>query len=224
MSSLHEVVKAEALGVLHYLLEVACVANGIQAPKKSEIVQLNGVVGPLAQTIFDIYVCTLSMDDERTCVAAACEGIQGVLQQVGLAALHLTSLKDGSSLAERLMQALLVLLTEKAPCQVAAQLEEEDEDADHDNVVIDGVTDVISELSKVCIAALYTLYTRYTRYTRYTLYIPNIATWKNLLQSSLLPNSQYRLPLMPIRPTPLYILYVICPGHGPLLHAVLRRL
>jgi len=149
--SLHEVIKAEALTVLQFLLQVACVSNGItEAPKKGVVIPLNPSVLNLARAIFEFYVVTLSQDEEKACVAAACEGINGVLKLIGLAALQLMSVENNTSIAESLMQGIHLLLTEKAPCQTSVNLDvgEDEDDEDHDNVVMDGVTDVIGELAK----------------------------------------------------------------------------
>lgn len=53
-------------------------------------------------------------------------------------------------LGQRLMVALLQLLKEKTPCQVAAKAEAEEDadDDDHDHVVIDSVADLIGVLAK----------------------------------------------------------------------------
>jgi hypothetical protein len=49
------------------------------------------------------------------------------------------------------MKAIHLLLVEKSPCQKASKMEShgDDEDEDHDNVVMDALTDLIGELAKV---------------------------------------------------------------------------
>lgn len=152
--SVHEAVKAEALTVLQHMLAVTCAANGIQTePAQGQTVAMTQPVQYCATSIFEMYVVTLQKDYEKKCVAAACEGIMGVLRMLGMSALHLMSVEGEKPLAPMLMEAILQLLKEKAPCQTYDKYEdgedEDEDDGDHDNQVMDGVTDVIGQLAKV---------------------------------------------------------------------------
>lgn len=149
--SLHEAIRAESITILQYFLQSACLASNLPTPKPAEIIQLPQEVGELATTIMRVCVTTILGEKEKLPVSYACECIEGVLKFLGVAALHLPNV-DSTPVANSLMNAILVLLQEKSPCQMAGKVEhggDEEEDEDHDNVVIDSVTDLVSSIASV---------------------------------------------------------------------------
>ena len=151
--SIHAVVKSEALQVLQYLVGVACAANGIvDKPKFGEILQLPPLVVELTREVMVKYMECIFKDADKFPVSECCEGIIGLLQLLGLSLLHISDTSN-QPFANSIMNALNLLLSEKAPCQVEGKnsqgVEDDQDDEDHDNVVIDSVTDLVGEMSKV---------------------------------------------------------------------------
>ena len=149
--SLHEVIRAEALSISQYMIGVALHVNGItQNPKFGEVIQLTGVSGDVARMAMNAYINCLLTDDDKLPVSYATEATTASLRLMGVAALQLQG-ENGAPVANDLMKAIHQILAEKAPCQVKYEGDagdEEDED-DHDNLVMDAVTDLIGELAKV---------------------------------------------------------------------------
>lgn len=150
--SMHDVVRAEALSILQYMVGVATASSGItEKPKFGEVLTLNEATRDVSQAVMRAYVGTLTTDDEKMPVAYACEGLCGVLKKLGLVALQLTD-SDSKPIAPKLMDSVLQILAEKAPCQSTVQHDDADDEEDddhHDNLVMDSITDVVGELAKV---------------------------------------------------------------------------
>jgi importin-4 len=130
---------------------VALSANGIKdKPKFGEVFALNPATVNITRMAMQSFVACLLTDEDKVPVSYATEATVGVLRQVGLAALQLQG-EDNTPIANELMKAIHLLLSEKAPCQLRMEGDDQDEDDedDHDNLVMDAVTDLVGELAKV---------------------------------------------------------------------------
>jgi len=151
--SLHETIRAESLSVCQYMLQAALVANGIvDNPKFGEILNLNTVSISVAQAVLKAYCNCLLTDEEKLPVAHAMEGTVNILKMLGLVGLQLPG-EEGLPVLQHLLNAIMMILTEKAPCQLKSEGDdkdddEEDDEEDHDYLVMDSVTDLIGQLAK----------------------------------------------------------------------------
>lgn len=103
---------------------------------------MHPVVAEVCKVALGTLVNAMNDDGERKAVQQACDSVMEVLDHVGVAALTPEVLPP-------LMETISKLLNEKATCQTMAQHEvDEDEDDDHDNIVMDSVSDLIGVLSK----------------------------------------------------------------------------
>lgn len=148
--SIHEVIRAEALSISQYMVGVALQVNGIkEKPKFGEMLALNAVSTDVARVAMTAYTHALLTDDDKLPVSYATEACTSVLRLMGVSALQLAG-DDGAPIANELMKAIHQILAEKAPCQQKYEGDAHDEDEDdHDNLVMDAVTDLIGELAKV---------------------------------------------------------------------------
>ena len=150
LSSLHHIVRAEAVSILPHFVGVACAKYGpLEHPKKGHIVGLNDIVSQVVKVSLGAFISVMEHDADKEPVAMACEGIIGVLDHVGMAAL-ITQDDNGTHFAQTIMAAVKTLLSEKAKCQTASKFEgaDDDDDDDHDNIVMDSVSDLIGALAK----------------------------------------------------------------------------
>lgn len=152
MSSFHDVLRAEGLTIMQYLVQVACAAHNIPKPTGNEVIALPPVVAEVVRIALDSCVQTLSVDDEKPPVASSLECIQSVLEDTGIVGLQFLG-ENQKPLLGNLMEGILLLLAEKAPCQTAKKVDNEDvednDDEDHDHVVIDAVADLVGVLANL---------------------------------------------------------------------------
>jgi hypothetical protein len=149
--SIHEVIRAEALSIMQYMVAVALAATGRTAePALGEVLQLDAFTAEIASGAMNQYTQCLLTDEDKLPVSYATEGLCGVLRNVGLAALQLPG-EDNTPVANHLMKAIHLILSEKSPCQVQYEgdAKEEDDEDDHDNLVMDAITDLVGALAKV---------------------------------------------------------------------------
>lgn len=149
--SLHEVIRAEALSITQYMVSVALKHNGINdKPKFGEVLALNEISVRIVASAMSAFTACLLTDDDKLPVSYATEATVGVLRQVGVVALQLPG-ADNTPIANNLMKAIHQILAEKAPCQekYEGDAENEEDEDDHDNLVMDAITDLIGELAKV---------------------------------------------------------------------------
>lgn len=148
--SLHEVIRAEALSITQYFVGVVLHVNGIhEAPKFGEVLALNGASSDIARLAMTAYTSCLLNDDDKLPVSYACEAMTSVLRVMGVSALQVVG-EDNQPVANDVMKAIHMLLSEKTPCQEKYEGDDDEEDEDdHDNLVMDAVTDLIGELAKV---------------------------------------------------------------------------
>ena len=152
LNSYHQAIRSEAAVILEYMVGVACAYTDFPKPPKHQAVALNPQVTEMVRAVMLTYVTSLD-DVEKEPVSAALLGICGVLEMVGVAALSVTNPVDNSAIGETLIKKLHDCLKEKLPCQKIDKHEvhhtgDDDEDNDHDNVVMDAATDTIAYLAK----------------------------------------------------------------------------
>jgi hypothetical protein len=149
--SLHDNIRSESITILQYFLMSACAHHQMTVPQKGVVQVLPPVVQKLTGVIMNVCVTALVQDEDKMPVSYACECIDGVFKLVGVAALHVAAVSNNNVVAVDLIKAIHTLLSEKAPCQTARKVEkgEDEEEEDHDNGVIDSVTDLVASLASV---------------------------------------------------------------------------
>ncbi|KAJ6429420.1 hypothetical protein OIU84_020947 [Salix udensis] len=90
----------------------------------------------MLDTVMDIYIKTMTGDDDKEVVAQACMSVAEIMKDYGYAAIE--------PYMSRLVDATLLLLKEESACQ---QLEDdsdmEDDDTEHDELLMDAVSDLL---------------------------------------------------------------------------------
>lgn len=82
----------------------------------------------------------MQQEEEKEVAAAACEALYEAIKNFGLGAIQ--------GCIDEVYEALMELVAEKAPCQTAYE-EDDPENMEHDEVLIDSVTDVVGVLATV---------------------------------------------------------------------------
>lgn len=171
LTSVHEAIRAETVNILqHFVAAIQLAKNIPLRPTRGVVVDCD----PEAQFMFTqilSQVCTVLLtDDAKLPVAQACEGLCGILESLGSKALHLSvgvelaaASPSGSNAEPELrtetntvlsfvITALRQLFSQSALCQrVNAESSEahgEEEDDDHDNILMDSVFDLLSHISQ----------------------------------------------------------------------------
>ncbi|KAB5538541.1 hypothetical protein DKX38_016074 [Salix brachista] len=95
----------------------------------------------MLDTVMDIYIKTMTGDDDKEVVAQACTSVADIIKDYGYTAIE--------PYMSRLVDATLVLLKEESACQ---QLEDDsdidDDDTEHDEVLMDAVSDLLPAFAK----------------------------------------------------------------------------
>ncbi|VAH89036.1 unnamed protein product [Triticum turgidum subsp. durum] len=92
-------------------------------------------------TIMSIYIKTMTEDDDKEVVAQACMSVADIMKDCGFAAVELYM--------PRLAEATLALLRQESCCQQVESDGEDDGDIDHDEVLMDAVSDLLPAFAKV---------------------------------------------------------------------------
>jgi hypothetical protein len=146
----HVEIRGEAISIMTHILTSVCSANKFEEIVKGTPIPLPPIVAEISKVIMETCMLTMELDEEKSPVALSCECISGVLDQVGFAGLSALTNVDNQNqpILNRLMAIVLELLNEKAKCQIGSKVEEYDDDEDHDNIVIDAVSDLIGMIAK----------------------------------------------------------------------------
>ncbi|KAI5574530.1 hypothetical protein POPTR_010G169800v4 [Populus trichocarpa] len=130
----HEDVRLQAIIALKSILTAAHAlfqSQNAQQEKAREMLD----------TVMDIYIKTMTGDDDKEVVAQACTSVADIIKDYGYAAIE--------PYMSRLVDATLVLLKEESACQ---QLEDDsdmdDDDTEHDEVLMDAVSDLLPAFAK----------------------------------------------------------------------------
>lgn len=91
-------------------------------------------------TVLNIYIKTMTEDDDKEVVAQACMGIADTIKETGFAAVE--------AYMPQLVESTLVLLNEKSVCQQIESDSEDEDDTEHDEVLMDAVSDLLPAFAK----------------------------------------------------------------------------
>ncbi|GAB2283581.1 hypothetical protein Dimus_018088 [Dionaea muscipula] len=92
-------------------------------------------------TVMNIYFKTMTEDDDKEVVAQACMSVADIVNAIGFGPVE--------SYMPQLVDALLLLLREESACQlVESDGDEVDDDAAHDEVLMDAVSDLLPAFAK----------------------------------------------------------------------------
>ncbi|KAK9286563.1 hypothetical protein L1049_014962 [Liquidambar formosana] len=130
----HEDVRLQAIISLKHILTAAHAV--FQGHNVSKHHSLNS-----ADTVMKIYIKTMTEDDDKEVVAQACMGTADIIKDFGYMAVELYM--------PQLIETTLVLLREESACQQKESDSEMDEDdVEHDEVLMDAVFDLLPAFAK----------------------------------------------------------------------------
>ncbi|KAL1289715.1 hypothetical protein HN51_058110 [Arachis hypogaea] len=133
-SYFHEDVRLQAIIALKHILTAAHAIfqsqnDGAAKAKK------------LLDTVMNIYIKTMVEDDDKEVVAQACTSVADIIRDFGFAALE--------PYLPQLVEATSLLLREESACQqIESDSEIDDDDASHDEVLMDAVSDLLPAFAK----------------------------------------------------------------------------
>lgn len=130
----HEDVRLQAVIALKHILTAAqAVFQGHnEGPAKTKEV---------FDTVINIYIKTMTEDDDKEVVAQACMGTADIIKEFGYTAIE--------PYTSELVEATLMLLKEESACQQAeSDSDIDDDDAEHDEVLMDAVSDLLPAFAK----------------------------------------------------------------------------
>ncbi|KAL9271909.1 putative importin subunit beta-4 [Drosera capensis] len=133
-SYFHEDVRLQAIIALkHILTATEAVFQGrSEGPAKAKEV---------LDTVMNIYIKIMTDDDDKEVVAQACIGIAEIVNAFGFVA--------AEPYMSQLIEAVLVLLKEESACQlVESDGEADEDDAEHDEILMDAVSDLLPAFAK----------------------------------------------------------------------------
>ncbi|OEL17886.1 Importin subunit beta-4, partial [Dichanthelium oligosanthes] len=123
--------------VLSLLADILTAARAIP-PTHADVLEKQK---DILDTVLNIYIKTMTEDDDKEVVAQACMNVADIVKDCGLAAIEPYIL--------RLAEATLVLLRQESSCQQVESDGEDDGDIDHDEVLMDAVSDLLPAFAKV---------------------------------------------------------------------------
>ncbi|WJX26160.1 hypothetical protein P8452_15124 [Trifolium repens] len=95
----------------------------------------------ILDTVMDIFIKSMVEDDDKEVVAQACTNVADIIRDYGYATLE--------PYLPELVHATLLLLQEKSACQqIESDSEIDDENSAHDEVLMDGVSDLLPAFAK----------------------------------------------------------------------------
>eukprot|EP01039_Chlorochromonas_danica_P008516 gene8516-9389_t len=167
LTSVHEAIRAEGVSILQYYVQAILQAKQLTAlfatDKKNTVRELDTETALMVNQILSTTLSILLEDDSKIVVAQACESLSGILDHLGATACQQTvtieilneqtgeEVPTANTVLAFLLQALKQLLTQQAICQKVVHSEEqagEEGEEDHDHVLIDSVSDLLSKLAQ----------------------------------------------------------------------------
>lgn len=163
LTSVHENIRGEAINILQYFVQVIQAAKGIPlSPARGVAVEIDPEAGFMITQILTKIITMFFEDDSKFAVSQACEALCGILDSLGMTTLQLSvsmamdpeneENKTTNNVLTFVLQALQLLFTNQAICQKlvadANDHADDDEDGDHDHVLMDSVTDLLSHISQ----------------------------------------------------------------------------
>ncbi|KAL8520951.1 hypothetical protein ACS0TY_011484 [Phlomoides rotata] len=131
----HEDVRLQAIISLKYIL------TAVQALFQN---QNDGIakIKEVLDTVLNIYIKTMTEDDDKEVVAQACMSIADIIKELGYVAVE--------PYMPRIVEATLVLLREESTCQqIESDNEVDEDDTEHDEVLMDAVSDLLPAFAMV---------------------------------------------------------------------------
>ncbi|XP_020104438.1 importin-4 [Ananas comosus] len=130
----HEDVRLQAIIALkHILTAIRAIPDNMDVSEKQKEV---------LDSVLNIYIKTMTEDDDKEVVAQACMSVADIVKDSGYAAIE--------PYMPRLVEATLTLLHEESSCQqLESDYDAEDGDVDHDEVLMDAVSDLLPAFAKV---------------------------------------------------------------------------
>ncbi|KAG6398678.1 hypothetical protein SASPL_140145 [Salvia splendens] len=130
----HEDVRLQAITSLKYILEAV---QAVFQNHNEGIIKIKEVF----DTVLNIYIKTMTEDDDKEVVAQACMSVADIMKDFGFMAVE--------PYIPRLVEATLALLREESACQqIESDSEVDEDDADHDDVLMDAVSDLLPAFAK----------------------------------------------------------------------------
>ncbi|XP_051145314.1 uncharacterized protein LOC127261141 [Andrographis paniculata] len=130
----HEDVRLQAIISLKYILSAV---QAVFQNNNEGIAKIREVL----DTVMNIYMKTMTEDDDKEVVAQACMSVAEIINDFGYMAIE--------PYMTRLVETTLVLLQEESACQLVESDEEIDEDdTEHDEVLMDAVSDLLPAFAK----------------------------------------------------------------------------
>lgn len=131
----HEDVRLQAIIALKHILiaaQAACQGHSEGMTKIKEVLD----------TVMNIYLKTMNDDDDKEVVAHACTSVADIIRDFGYMALE--------PYMSKLVESTLLMLREQSVCQqVESDSDDEEDDTEHDEVLMDAVSDILPALAKV---------------------------------------------------------------------------
>jgi len=147
LDSYHEVIRSEAASVLFQCIDVVKFATmPTFQPKKGEVSTFPPEVKDIATNILAKYISLITSDPDRSTVHAAIQGIELTITSLGITCLAYTL--DTQNILTLVTEAMVKVLSNSLPCQKG--VEADDEDSDHDNIIMDATCDLVGTLAKTC--------------------------------------------------------------------------
>ncbi|KAL7119547.1 hypothetical protein ACP275_02G069900 [Erythranthe tilingii] len=130
----HEDVRLQAIISLKYILTAVQAVFEYRNEGTAKIKEV-------FDTIMEIYLKTMSEDDDKEVVAQACMSVADIMNGLGYMAVE--------PYVPRLVEATLVLLRGESTCQlIESDSEADEDDTEHDEVLMDAVSDLLPAFAK----------------------------------------------------------------------------
>lgn len=130
----HEDVRLQAIMALKHILTAAQAIYQSQNEGPAKIKEV-------LDTVMNIYIKTMTEDDDKEVVAQACMSIADIIKEYGYMAIE--------QYMPRLVDATLVLLREESACQQTESDDDiDDDDTKHDEELMDAVSDLLPAFAK----------------------------------------------------------------------------
>ncbi|XP_071931220.1 uncharacterized protein [Coffea arabica] len=132
-SYFHEDVRLQAIIGLKYILTAA---QAVFQAHNEGMLKIKEVL----DTVMNIYMKTMVEDDDKEVVAQACMSVADIIKDFGYLAME--------PYTPLLVEATLTLLQEQSACQQMESDSDDDDDPEHDEVLMDAVSDLLPAFAK----------------------------------------------------------------------------
>lgn len=132
-SYFHEDVRLQAIIGLKHILTAA---QAVFQAHNEGMLKIKEVL----DTVMNIYMKTMVEDDDKEVVAQACMSVADIIKDFGYSAME--------PYIPQLVEATLTLLQEQSACQQMESDSDDDDDPEHDEVLMDAVSDLLPAFAK----------------------------------------------------------------------------